>query len=233
MKFWSHCIERTAPLELLADQAAHCQPERWLHASEIEELAFLRSAQRRRTWQAGRWLAKLVLRSEVMSGRWQCLAPTQIAIISRDALGRGIQPKIQIDGRSCPSRLSIAHCDHFVAVAFSPQSDVEVGVDIVDIHTCSPNWIKFWFTSAEQREIHRANDPWLAPKIWAVKEATYKACNAGESFAPAKMKISRNWRGDIATCEWRRRCCHLRLIQRQPFVAAIAMGACRVDRIAA
>ena len=51
------------------------------------------------------------------------------------------------------------------------------------------NFIRLWFTPAEQQWLREAEAPNLASVLWASKEAIYKALNAGESFAPRAVEL--------------------------------------------
>ena len=42
-------------------------------------------------------------------------------------------------------------------------------------------------TPAEQNMLQRASD-WTSGRIWAAKEAAYKACNRGEPFTPRRIE---------------------------------------------
>ena len=53
----------------------------------------------------------------------------------------------------------------------------------------SDGFVGLWFTPLEQCWFHETQSPGIASFIWAAKEALYKACNQGESFAPRDVEV--------------------------------------------
>ena len=148
----------------------------------------------------GRLLAKrLLLREELrVPGCDSGAGPGEIEIHSLDLRGRPARPRVTVGGRLLPWHLSIAHTRRSVLVAVSCDSRVSVGVDVTAVDGYEDGFRKLWLTPAERRWCETAEDRRLAPTLWAVKEAAYKAANRGERFAPASIEVSRGSEGGYA-----------------------------------
>jgi len=167
--------------------------EAWLSDGEREVYAGLRDARRREAWLFGRLLGKDLILGRVGArlGAWGAAAPRRIEILSRDGLGRAVRPRVLVEGRVQPWALSLAHSDRFVLVIFCEEPGAAVGVDVAPIRPPGAGFLGFWFTPRERAWIRaRANQgPRRAATLWAVKEAFYKAVNAGERFAPGRIEV--------------------------------------------
>ena len=157
----------------------------WLGRRERAELATWRDQRRRCAWLLGRMLAKQLIATLLSDD----LPATAIEILSRDSLGRVNRPRVWCEGTPRSWSLSISHSDRGVLVALSTDDYVSLGVDVAQPTQFSDAFVELWFTTAERdwfRDTHSAS---IACFIWAAKEALYKACNEGESFAPRNVEV--------------------------------------------
>ncbi len=159
--------------------------EAWLTRGERAELATWHDETRRRVWLVGRILAKELILTKGGQGS----SPAAIEILSLDADGRPTRPRIAFDSAPKSWSLSIAHTERGVLVALAARDDVSIGVDLAPGEPLAENFIRLWFTPAEQQWLREADAPSLASVLWASKEALYKALNAGESFAPRAVEL--------------------------------------------
>lgn len=160
-----------------------------LSAREFAELAGWRNPRRRIAWLRGRMLAKQLIVA--------CLnrpeTHARIEILSRDAHGRSSRPEVWCDGVRQSVVLSISHTDAGILVALAPGTGA-LGVDVTRLGELPGTISKTWFTRAEQDWAASDGSGGVASLIWAAKEAVYKACNRGESFAPREVEIRANGR---------------------------------------
>ncbi len=163
----------------------------WLSAGEHVTWLTMRSHKRQATWLAGRVLAKQLI-AECLgerNDRRAAISPREIHIESRSPQKHlGARPTVFVSGRELDWGLSIAHSGRGVLVAVA--LDASVGVDLVSSEECRAESLAWCFSSAERR--------WLATlpahgrgaeRLWAMKEAVFKACHAGEGFAPQRIEI--------------------------------------------
>lgn len=158
-----------------------------LSASEMFELECIKSSVRRRTFVAGRIVAKRLLTRLVSNP-----IPTAISIHTRDKRGMGIRPQVEIDGRRWDGSLSISHTDEWVVAAVAAAPENTVGIDVVAVEPRPTSFVKSWFTPSEQVELSSCNEDVAA--CWAAKEAVFKAMNNGQSFPPHEIMVSRSSR---------------------------------------
>ncbi len=152
---------------------------------ERAELAAWHDPDRRRSWLAGRLLAKQLVRET-----WSAApADSAIEILSLNDQRRGRRPRVVCDGQQMPWSLSISHTQRGVLVALSTAPSVAVGVDLAARQDVSAGFVRLWFTPAEQRWLAESTDAHAAATIWAAKEALFKACNRGEGFAPRMIEV--------------------------------------------
>jgi phosphopantetheinyl transferase (holo-ACP synthase) len=126
----------------------------------------------------------------------------RIEILSHDfgtSLGR--RPQVFLDGSPAPLSLSISHTSRGVLVGLAWGGDAAVGVDLTDPADVQPQSLQGWFTSEERRRFDTL-DRCQAAMLWAVKEAVYKARNAGEHFDPRQIEVFRSQNGDLL-CHYR------------------------------
>lgn len=141
----------------------------------------LRNPRRRREWLAGRTLAKQLIADE----RNLEIAPRQIEIVSSAASRR---PQIWIRDRAEPRSLSIAHSSRGVLVALARRVETRIGVDLTERTPLSESFVRLWFTADERAWLGATPLRFAANRIWAAKEALYKACNRGEGFDPRQIE---------------------------------------------
>jgi 4'-phosphopantetheinyl transferase EntD len=94
-----------------------------------------------------------------------------------------------------PLHVSLAHAGGTVWAALSTSPHHRVGIDIVPRESFHDRAAGLWCTKAEQRWLRHACDQSLAARLWAVKEAVYKATNRGEPFVPARIEVGRHVSG--------------------------------------
>lgn len=165
---------------------------RWLSPGERATYESLRAIERRATFLAGRMAAKQLVMECLEEGDGGAAAarPMDIHIETRSSdRRRGDRPVVSVRGRRFRRAMSIAHTAKAVLVAVAGERGVRIGVDLVrqdDRRLCRLTWC---FTERERR--------WLAAapgrtggELWALKEALYKACQAGEGFAPARIDVA-------------------------------------------
>ena len=166
----------------------------WLSQRERAELAAWRDMRRRRAWTMARYVGKQLV-AEVVGAvptdfptdddaRWR-----RTEILSRDEAGRVNRPRVWRDGALQPWSLSISHSHRGVLAALVTDEGTSVGVDVADLETFSDGFVDLWFTPAERAWFHETQSSEIACFIWAAKEALYKACNTGESFAPREVEV--------------------------------------------
>lgn len=172
---------------------------RWLSDVEFSYWGRIRAQQRRRSWLAGRILAK-----EMILQRLQTLpqpsdrAARSICIRSFDAAGRGNRPSVLLCGQQLECELSISHSSRGVLVGIAGDRSVRIGVDLVERQRAGPGFQQLWLTKAERRWLRRSVDPpWELARLWAAKEAVYKACHRGESFAPLRIEVTARQGGSL------------------------------------
>jgi 4'-phosphopantetheinyl transferase EntD len=163
---------------------SECGDLDWLSNREQAELSRFRDVRRHDAWLAGRWLAKQLL-AEALPG--PPLPPQSLEVLSRDGAGRAVRPTAFVDGR--PSRwcVSVTHSRRAALAGLSLDAHLRIGVDLTEPEDLDPHALVFWFSERERRLV-RQGDRWQTACCWAVKEATFKACNRGESFVPRRAE---------------------------------------------
>lgn len=192
----------------------------FLIGHEQDDYLRLKQAHRRTEWLAGRWIAKEWI-AEKLGGPARV---DQIAILSRDGLGRGAAPKVIWNGRILPWRLSISHASDLVLVSLAELPRMSVGADLVAIEDFATSNVEIWFTRVERAWVNRsARDAQSRRRaaVWALKEAGYKALNRGEPFRPVEWPVF-----EIADGIWSvsnsGKCCRACLIDLGHCLGAIA-----------
>jgi phosphopantetheinyl transferase len=170
----------------------------WLSPGERQTLTALRDPSRREGWLQARVLAKQLI---LVHERALICDASEIDVVSCDAFGRGVRPRVAIGGRAMPWSLSISHTETAALVALCTVPGLSVGVDLVHAASPSRGFLRMWFDGPE-RELMAAGD-WQEPcRIWAIKEAVYKAVNHNDPFAPRQVRVRRAWGGEY-TCTYR------------------------------
>jgi len=214
-----HCRYRALE-DLPSDRQAAAN---WLSPAEFDFWSAMKSTTRRATWLAGRVLAKQLIAECLRDQRDRraSLTPTEVHIESRSPEKRlGARPTVFVSGQSLNCGLSIAHSARGVLVAVG--TDASVGVDLVATEECRAESLNWCFSAAERS--------WLAAlprrqcgvqRLWAMKEAVFKACHAGEGFAPQRIEIVA---GPDQTCSWSRVVRRLQCWRVDSHVAALAVA---------
>ena len=166
----------------------------WLSCQERTELERFSHPGRRQAWLVGRWLSKHLIQEnhpEPVKGL-QCFS-----ICSVDDHLRPTRPTILLNQQKLPYALSITHSDTNLLVALSTSPETQVGVDLCRLTPLPPSFLQSWFTDSERERISGISEENQQRtkeicRLWAAKEAIYKACNRGESFAPRQVEVSWN-----------------------------------------
>jgi phosphopantetheinyl transferase len=180
--------------DLPLDEAA-----RWLSAEELAAWSSMRSPARQATWLGGRIVAKRLL-LELLAWKQDPLMDshaTSIQIDSRSMrTGHGERPEVSIAGRRVQVALSIAHTERgalaaaALNTAASALERLALGVDLVT-PTDAGRSLSWTFTDAERLWLaHSADYTNSAARIWAMKEAIYKASQRGEGFSPRDIDVA-------------------------------------------
>jgi phosphopantetheinyl transferase len=167
------------------DATSDRQVDSWLSPRERSEFAVWRDSRRRRAWLMGRMLGKQLVAANLADA----LPSMSIEILSLTGAGRGTRPRIWCDGVEQSWSLSVSHTHRGVLAALCMKEGISIGVDVVAAKTFSDGFVQLWFTPAEQAWFRDAQCSQIACFIWAAKEALYKACNDGESFAPRNIEV--------------------------------------------
>ena len=202
MDFWNtivnpHWIGFVASIsEINADFSG--KEEDILHPGEINVLADIRSKSYREAWFAGRVLAKQCCGQQ--SEAAQRMNWNEMQIVSRNAAGKSVAPRLLVQGRETGLVFSLSHVADRVAVvalmgrearehtgglAPARSCGIGIGCDLVFQHAVTPGIVKTFFHDDEVKE-HSNFDA-----IWAVKEAAYKSCNENEPFQPRQWLMQR------------------------------------------
>lgn len=171
-------------LSAIRSQYAMLSVEAWLTDAERGELAHWRNPRRREAWLAGRWLAKRLLLPESEADRRQAV------ILSLNAERRSQRPQVQVAARNRTGCLSISHYEDVVLAAVSREPRW-IGCDVQAHCSLDRRFAETWFTAGERDWVNAQRDPAAASvRVWALKEAVYKAVNRGESFAPKRVEVA-------------------------------------------
>jgi len=196
----------------------------WLSAGEQRRLTCVRNTASREASALGRVAIKQLLLAECAVA----FDPTALELVSQDAQGRGVRPTITIAERRLPWSVSISHTETAVLVALATEPGVVLGVDLVREDATAAQSLQSWFDPAEQ-ELLATGDAWEACRLWAIKEAVYKAANHDDSFAPRRVEIRRTPRGPYRAT-YRRldldQCCQIETRALPGHVAAMVQVAC-------
>jgi phosphopantetheinyl transferase len=194
MTFNPQTVWRYARLDDLRP-AQHDDAEEGLSDDERAELNHWRNPRRREEWLLGRVLARQLVAEELGDS-------SAIEILSRDGLGRSVRPIVTIAGQPLPVSLSISHTRLAVLVALCAVPGVSIGADLVPCAPLGNGLMEFWFD--EQEQLLAENCGALeACRLWAAKEAVYKAANENDSFAPRQISLARAVVGGEFRCTYR------------------------------
>ncbi|GHT21616.1 hypothetical protein FACS189419_02790 [Planctomycetales bacterium] len=143
----------------------------------------IRAENYRRSWLAAR-ICAATLWSRCINGTahppWN-----EVNIVSRNAEGKGCRPVFYFQNAALDRDISLAHVDGAVLAVLAKRSGYRVGCDLVPLGSISSATERFFFHEDETG--FGANN---GDKIWAVKEAAYKAGNENTPFAPRNWRVS-------------------------------------------
>ena len=174
----------------------------WLSPGEREDLQRYSHRGRRRAWLAGRWVGKqLILETFCESVE----SSQHFSIRSLDEWFRPTRPTVRLGKQELPVSISITHSESSLLVALSTLPYVRVGVDLCPLRAMPSSFSQTWFTPLERGQIEQksgGNSERTREicRLWAAKEAIYKACNRGESFAPHQIEVS--WDRETWLCRY-------------------------------
>jgi len=157
-----------------------------LCSEERERYAEIGSREYADAWLCGRVVAKELIR---LSRPQEAFQANQLQIRSRNSENKGVPPTVWQAGRELPLSLSVSHVEQAVLVALADEAQTRVGVDLLALGVVQTSVQNSWFTK-DERAIAREY-PRGPAQIWTAKEATYKALNDGESFAPRQVVVER------------------------------------------
>jgi phosphopantetheinyl transferase len=169
--------------ELRDELASNCQ----FVVRDLDDPHFADVA-RRELWALGRYFLLSRLYPRLTMNR-TAVDPRDLRIVTRNGLGRGTQPRLYCQGRLVPWRISLAHTNSQLAMAFSVDRDTRVGIDVVDDSAAAAMAVRCWSTLREREQLLGRTEADFA-KVWSMKEALYKALNHGEPFRPARYEVS-------------------------------------------
>lgn len=168
----------------------------FLHDDETTQWERIRAENYRRSWFAARVCAKILWNSLKKNmppnpdvDRMEIVWP-DFRIASRNSSGQGIRPVLFDRDRPVRRELSISHSDSAVLVAFASQAGWRIGVDLVPLGSVTEG-MKRLFLSEADLEADAVTIDAVPDRLWAVKEAAYKAGHDRESFAPTQWHAVR------------------------------------------
>jgi phosphopantetheinyl transferase len=183
------CLWRYARLDDSLDTGCADGAAAWLSDQERQGWRRIGDGTRRRSWLAGRALVKRLVFATLAPAESRAIKPQQIEVDSGGAGRPGKRPVVSIDGHRWRRAISITHTAEAVLVAVAARPEVALGVDLVGDVSFGRGFQRLWFTAAERRHVAGHRQQQRAARIWAVKEAVFKACNRGEAFRPATINV--------------------------------------------
>ena len=195
MTFWDTIVDQhwIGLFASIAEiNACFSEREKVLHSGEMDVFANIRSKTYREAWFAGRVLAKQCYEQSALG---QQIDWKEMQIVSRNALGQSIVPRLLVDGRDTGFVFSLSHvADKAIVVAPSEftgglmparSCGVGIGCDLVFQNSVTPGIVQTFFHGDEVEECQNYD------AIWAVKEAAFKSCNAGDPFQPQQWFVQK------------------------------------------
>lgn len=180
--------ERFAAISDLQAGFGHRPEREWLSAPELVVWHSLEGRPGATGWLAGRWLAKTLVAEVGGASDGGGADFRDLAILSTDASGRRNRPQIFLRGQSLRLRLSLAHSERYVYATVGSGS-AGFGVDVAEAADLKTSFTVAWFTPSERKFLDAAPDRAAGLRIWTAKEASYKACQSGESFDPRRCEV--------------------------------------------
>ncbi len=167
--------------------------ERFLHDGEIDVFVNIHSKSYRESWFAGRLLAKMLYAERYIQER--NIAWKDIRIVSRNALGRSVSPRLFVNDIDTGFVFSLSHAADRVMVV-TTDSGAGIGCDLVYRKTAMLGVAKTFFHDTETDDGSGGNS---FDAVWAVKEAAYKSCNDNEAFRP-RLWLTQRTSGNRFVC---------------------------------
>ena len=163
----------------------------------------IRPDRQRRSWLAGRICLKFLWyrfnqENQDKSVDENSISWSTINVSSWNEHGEGVSPVLYVDGNRIDRHFSLSHSDFSVLAVLSKQKDRRIGCDLVPLGSFSHRINPFIFHPAEQKMIDGTTEE-TADRIWAVKEAVYKATSTDRPFAPLQWHVER-LNDDIFIC---------------------------------
>jgi phosphopantetheinyl transferase len=129
------------------------ESDAWLSEAERRECERYRDEGRLRQVRAGRYLAKKLLREQLVP--WS-IDSAEIEILSRDNQNRAVRPEVRVQGTPEPWCVSISHSGRGVLVGISLNPQIQVGVDLAEKEELNPSSLVFWFSHRERDRLRGA-----------------------------------------------------------------------------
>jgi 4'-phosphopantetheinyl transferase len=149
----------------------------WLSPGELQRLAGMRFAKRRREWLLGRQAGKYLLAAS--DALLATLPPQHIHILNEPDGA----PFVEIEGKGRhPVSLSISHRDPLAFCAVTSMAGLHIGVDIEKVEPRPAEFAADYFTQAELTLAQRCSAserPLLDTLVWSAKESALKALRLG------------------------------------------------------
>ncbi len=169
------------------DSEMQSPPHCFLNDVELERLAALRFAKRRREWLLGRFAAKRLLIAAVR--KYRGLDMRRITV-GNDPDG---VPYFAVSEQGrLPLALSISHRDHLAFCALSDLPGPAVGADVEKVEPRDESFVHDFFTHREARLVLNApaaERDWLVTVVWSAKEAVLKALHLGLTVDTRRVEI--------------------------------------------
>jgi phosphopantetheinyl transferase len=135
-------------------------------------------------WLRGRFAAKHLIQRTPGFAALDC---SRLSLISRNDQNQGVVPSVWQDGQQLPMSISISHSAASVLVALVEDPVMRIGVDLVRLGSVNRHVQAAWFSTRERA--CTCESECAAERVWAAKEAAYKALNQGEGFAPLRFSV--------------------------------------------
>ena len=168
-----HCLprDRVAPLEAVLGLEV---------AGHSVDLAIIEMAER-----AGASAAAGRLAEQLVAARSGC-ERRSVRVAALPPTGR---PIVTVQGRATPFSVSLSHVGRLCGAAVCDTGNV--GLDIVDAMAAGDG-LDAWFTS-DELALMPDDDGLLRARLWAAKEAAFKAARIDEEFRPRAAAIEHLW----------------------------------------
>ncbi|MDR2345887.1 MAG: hypothetical protein LBE18_07445 [Planctomycetaceae bacterium] len=172
----------------------------FLHEKEQLFLRTVRAKNYRKSWFAGRLLAKsirLQLERKNSNNHKQKnlsnLNYNQICITSRDSSNRLMKPVMFIENKADESSFSISHIDSHAAVFFAKEKFLRIGCDLVEPNSITLNLQQRYYKQSEIESINSDQNQFMKfhnERIWGVKETAFKILGDNRTFKPEQWLTS-------------------------------------------